>query len=1315
MKKALILTASLVLMAWPLGVSAINDGGKAKDGLLSYFEPNLGQLSADYTHVVRADRYSALLNADRARFLIGAAAGQNAAVDGEPLESQRVTATVATAVQMRLVGANATDPGTADGLLDGHSNYLFGTDAKRWLSNVPHYSRLQFAEVYPGIDVIYTLEGSALRYDFVLAPRADANDIRLRFDGAEGVELDQRGDLVVRVGGVEMIHSAPKLFQNVDGAQQDVAGGFAVQEDGSLQFRVAEHDADTALVIDPQVTLSTYLGGSGPDRVQDIAVDASGRMVVTGSTGSLDFPIATPIGSTPSGGTDIFVARFAPDGQSLEFATYVGGTGADNPHQVAIDAAGNILLAGYTSSPDFPTMNAVQPGFLGGGLVDSDAFVAKLDPTGASLVYSTYLGGTGPVDPFFGFEWIRGLTVDAAGNAFVVGETSSFDFPATDSVGGRACLEGEAGAVSVLIGDAFVAKFSPSGALEFAACVGGSERDTGRGIDLAVDGAIHIVGFTRSSDYPVSAGAFQTTLAEPGSGLYDVHVTRLDPSGVNIDWASLVGGTDNEFAQQLRVTADSSSVVIGSSSSDDFPTSAGAYQPNRAAIAADGISDSIVFRLGAGGSTLSFGTYLGGTGQEFGWGLDLDENERIYVSSTTESLDFPLVVPTQSVRGGPLSVLGRIGPDTDDTRDMAGGQVTINGEVRRVLVAANAGQSRVYELDDRNVVQSVSDIGAPGDDTVAVVGYDSDFDLLVDAFVLINQAAPSRAYFTDGLGGLLPPVDLTLPGSTATAVATGRLVGLLEDDIVIGGNLSASVVYPGNGSGFDPGLQILPGSENTATLSLAVGDLNLDGFGDVVEGNAGRNLIYFGTGNGFLASVELGTESAESTSIAIADVDMDGDPDVVVGNDGAPNRLYRNLGDGTFAFLQDLDGNVATTQDLILTNLNGDGSSDIVTADNGVGVAYVNDGTGQFTALPLGTELAPATAIFDTGAFGVFRATDGEAIEWLDLSTADAYLSVLDPSGRELLFSTYVGGSGSDRSEWGLFVQDSANIYLAGSTAAPDFPTVTPFQSARSGSDDAFITRFALDDLTNPGPAAIYETVLDLTEPAIDGITQVVFTWSTLGCAESSAEDLYDYEMRLVANGEVIYADSVIRDGILQPFRGLQRANPTWDFDLATMTLRQFNTGIDTLVGVSEAFGTNYLVSDADSLPSDGVVSISRFDDGVFVSNADGELAAQSTLLVAGDCDGDGVDALEDNCLNVANADQRDTNGDNIGNACDADLNDDCTVNVIDLGILRNVFFSSDADADFNGDGVVNVGDLGILRSGFFGTPGPSGIGNACQ
>ncbi|MEL7448935.1 MAG: hypothetical protein AAFN78_06980, partial [Pseudomonadota bacterium] len=336
----------------------------------------------------------------------------------------------------------------------------------------------------------------------------------------------------------------------------------------------------------------------------------------------------------------------------------------------------------------------------------------------------------------------------------------------------------------------------------------------------------------------------------------------------------------------------------------------------------------------------------------------------------------------------------------------------------------------------------------------------------------------------------------------------------------------------------------------------------------------------------------------------------------------------------------------------------------------------------------------------------------GTALQQLDVAPVDAFVAATDLGGTELLFSTFYGGSGRENSNWGLKVDGAGGVYLTGDTQAVDFPTQAALQPAAAGGGDAFILKLDASDLPGASAGAAYKTTLNFKAPSLDGIDRIEILWRSSACGVT---ELTDYELQFYAGTQLIYSDTVLDDGALQPVGTEPRDFPAWDFNYETFELQQFNTGADGAVGNPGATGTWYLAGDNISLPVDGEVSLFRYFDGVFQDFGVGLVASQTTMILASDCDGDGVDSSIDNCTLLANADQRDTDGDGFGNLCDADLTNDCSVNFSDLGAMKSVFFTTDEDADLDGDGVVNFSDLGQLKSLFFAPPGPSGLPTACD
>ncbi len=384
-------------------------------------------------------------------------------------------------LRMKLIGADPNPRVAGVEELPGKSNYFIGKDPSKWRTHVPTYAKVKYEEVYPGVDLVYYGNQRQLEYDFVVAPGVDPNKIIFSFDGAEKIEIDDKGDLVLLSDGSEIRMKRPYIYQEIDGKRVEIQGNFKVQnprfKKGSLRrdagdeaifepgndrntkfsygFEVAAYDATRPLVIDPVLAYSTYIGGGSffVEEGRGIAVDSSGNAYVTGVTGSSDFPI-TPGAFQATVGFDVdaFVTKLNASGSGLIYSTFLGGGSNENilpgvDHKggitgsIGVDTAGYAYVTGVTGSLDFPTTPGAPQTTSGGG---SDAFVTKLNPTGTSLVYSTFLGG---ISSDFG----AGIAVDAAGNAYVTGDTLSTNFPTTQ------------GAFQTTLGgssDAFIAKIS---------------------------------------------------------------------------------------------------------------------------------------------------------------------------------------------------------------------------------------------------------------------------------------------------------------------------------------------------------------------------------------------------------------------------------------------------------------------------------------------------------------------------------------------------------------------------------------------------------------------------------------------------------------------------------------------------------------------------------------------------------------------------------------------------------------------------------------------------------------------------------------
>ncbi len=362
-----------------------------------------------------------------------------------------------TILQMELMGSSAERQVAGIDELVGRVHYLHGNDPTMWRTDIPTYAKVYNYSVYPGIDLVYYGNQRELEYDFLIAPGADPTVITLRFEGAKRLEVDTRGDLVLRMARGSIRLQKPVLYQEIEGTRQVVSGGYVIKGADQVSFQVGAYNKGAPLVIDPVVVYSALLGGSADEIGFAIAVDAEGHAYVAGRSESSNFPTSKgAFHSKPAGAADVFVTKLAPNGGSLVYSTFLGGNSDDWGHGIAVDAEGHAYVTGETRSAKFPTTRRAFSRKHNG---DRDAFVTKLAPNGGSLVYSTFLGGNSD-------DWGHGIAVDAEGHAYVTGGTHSAKFPTspgafdTSSNGDR---------------DAFVTKLAPNGgSLVYSTFLGGS-------------------------------------------------------------------------------------------------------------------------------------------------------------------------------------------------------------------------------------------------------------------------------------------------------------------------------------------------------------------------------------------------------------------------------------------------------------------------------------------------------------------------------------------------------------------------------------------------------------------------------------------------------------------------------------------------------------------------------------------------------------------------------------------------------------------------------------------------------------------------
>jgi len=652
-----------------------------------FFEPNRGQSDARVHYVARGPGYGMYFTGDETVLsLRSSVKGGDRAV-----------------VHMVLHGADRAARVRGEELQPVRSQYFRGADPQHWARDVPRYAKLRYENVYPGVDLVYYGNQAQLEYDFIVAPRQDPNRIAIDFAGVRALSLDRNGNLRLRTAAGDLVQHKPVIYQTIAGQRHSVAGGYRLLADNRVGFQVGAYDHAEPLVVDPILAYSSYLGGSGADYVSSIATDAAGNVYVTGNTESFDFPASIVLSQgLEANGGDIFVTKFNPHTDAVLYSAYIGGSAADFPMTIAVDGAGHAYVGGSTASTDFPIRNALQPLHgADGGL--QDAFVLKLAADGKSLLYSTYVGGSGE-------DSGNSLAVDASGAAYIGGSTGSIDLPTTLSAL-QTTLKGN--------DDGFVAKLDPSGTgLVYATYLGGSYGDLVYGITVDAHGNAYAVGKTFSADFPRtvaavlngSSDAFASKLATDGSSLiysttfggggderamavatyeipssptpqkfayvvgrtnsgnfpvfsgaqstpgggWDGFVTQLGDTG-QISTSTYLGGSGDEDLREIRMRG-SLPTVVGSSNSSDYPVS-GAVQPG-----SGGGYDAVYTQLYTSLQAIRVSSYVGATGDDQGWAIATYGRGNIFIAGQTQSTDLPVLHAYQAVPpGGADGFIARIG------------------------------------------------------------------------------------------------------------------------------------------------------------------------------------------------------------------------------------------------------------------------------------------------------------------------------------------------------------------------------------------------------------------------------------------------------------------------------------------------------------------------------------------------------------------------------------------------------------------------------------------------------------------------------
>lgn len=807
------------------------------------FEADTGQADKNVTFVSRGSGYELDLTGNEAALTLCNAAFAAARPDSRRIPNLIRQSAGCVTERMWLAGASGTILPVGEEQLQGTVNYFIGSDPAKWRARIPTYAKVRYSGIYPGIDLVYYGNQRQLEFDFIVAASANPRHIRLQFGAQDRLHRAANGDLVVSTpAGAVTLHK-PFVYQMVDGHRHTLAGNFTVMGKHTVGFRLGRYDHTKGLVIDPALAYSSFLGGSGSDAANAIAVDGAGNVYVAGETTSTNFPVTqgafqpTNKGA-PNQNTTVFVTKLNPTATTLIYSTYLGGSGGDVGSAIAVDAAGNAYLTGSTYSIDFPvTQGAFQTTNKASANGDADAFVTKLNSSGTALVYSTYLGGSGlSAWTPYGGDVGNGIAVDTAGNAYVTGRALSTDFPVTQG----AFQTTNRGATNDCA-NVFVTKINPAGAaLVYSTYVGGSGGNGGvltgdTGYAIAVDGVgdAYLAGNTSSTDYPVTAGAYQTTNHSTyGTGGYNAFVTELNPSGAALVSSTYLGGSSVDSGKAVAVDPAGNIYVAGQTISADFPVTSGAFQTTNRGAASQ-VSNAFIAKLNPTGTSLIYSTFLGGSGGfvhvspslgfaagDLASALAVDNSGNAYVTGSTASANFPV---TQ----------GAYQSTNQDQPGCAGG--CIGGYNAFITELNSTGTALVYSTylggSGINPFDSVGLILFGSGDQANALARDSSGNVYVagssDSYDFPATAGAFQTTIRSAENAFLAELNMS---ATSTATTPTLTVTPAPSSITSGQTLPVTVAVSGGGGNPTPtgAVTLASGAYVSAAATLSSGTATID-------------------------------------------------------------------------------------------------------------------------------------------------------------------------------------------------------------------------------------------------------------------------------------------------------------------------------------------------------------------------------------------------------------------------------------------------------------------------------------------------------
>ncbi|MHA1247645.1 MAG: SBBP repeat-containing protein [Candidatus Thorarchaeota archaeon] len=801
------------------------------------------------------------------------------------------------------------------------------------------YASVLYEEIWPDTSIYFRLTMEGLKYEIRLDPDADPSNVAICYEGAQSLEVKENA---VTIHAGSQILRDEGLMAVQDG--REVSVSLRTIDDTTVGFVLGNYDEAHPLVIDPLI-FSTYVGGLGGDSEQPtgIQVDDEGCAYVVGYTTTHDFPTLDGYDSTYNGGThDCFVLKLNSTGNGLVYSTLIGGSGDDHANDVAIDSTGNVYVCGYTYSSDFPTCNAYDSVF------DSPScFVLKLNETGNGLCYSTFVG----------IGQAHGITIDSVGNAYVTGNAWG-SFPMVNAY--DSTPNGS--------NDVVVFKLNATGnGLLYSTYVGGTYHEFGRSIALTSSGSVLVGGETTSSDFPM-VDAINSTY----SGASDCFLFELGAGGDSLLFSTYIGGSGDDFVNDIDLDGTGNVYVVGHTWSPDFPVVNATYP------GFSGESDAFVAKINTAGRKMVFSTFLGGDYGDRALGIDVGANDTVFVVGTSSSPNFPLVSPLRTQMVGNEAFLARLNGT--------------GGIVYSTFIGGSGGETAyAVAVDLKGNVHVAGETSS--EDFPLLTPLDSQYDPPSDCFVLKMNSTGTGLNYSTYIGGS--------GGDVAYSVAVDQDCCVY----VVGATLSGS--FP---------------------VFNAYQDTKMGGYDCFVLkfDSSGRKLLY--------STLFGGAEDDWATAIAL---------------DDAGNAYVTGYTESTdFPVLHAYSDSHRGATDCFVLKLNSTG--------NGLVYSTFVGGASWEYAYDIAVDGHDCTYVTGTTISYDFPIVGGFDSE---RSGTECFILKLNATGNGVVYSTYLGGSDKEQGR-AIEVDRTGNAYVTGYTYSDDFPTTSlVWNRDPHGSYDCFVAK----------------------------------------------------------------------------------------------------------------------------------------------------------------------------------------------------------------------------------------------------------------